>query len=221
MTHTSHRRGDRDSLLGDWILLTRMPQGYPPEVQEKMKKLIKICASNNPIALRIYNKSGDRLRYTKGWEKRMDSGIHYVSSIEEVQTDPGRLHHAVYKRKEDVLEVIKGLVEADVGLSVVVSGVFEEVHDICRKAGTGPHTVNMSAETLGRTELLPEPRVLELLTMCGHSYISSKLIRHMIERVSQGKVSAEDAAVELGKQCTCNIFNVFRGAELLKKAAFG
>jgi hypothetical protein len=34
--------------------------------------------------------------------------------------------------------------------------------------------------------------------------------------VKNGGITAEDAAVELGKQCTCNFFNVARGAELIK-----
>jgi hypothetical protein len=55
--------------------------------------------------------------------------------------------------------------------------------------------------------------------MCGHAFISRHLARYLIDRVKQGSLSPEDAAVELGKQCTCNIFNVIRGADLIRKVA--
>jgi len=42
-------------------------------------------------------------------------------------------------------------------------------------------------------------------------------VKHLAGQVKAGRMSAEDAAVELGKQCTCNFFNVARGAKLLKE----
>ncbi|MDH5792328.1 MAG: hypothetical protein OEZ44_09070, partial [Candidatus Bathyarchaeota archaeon] len=79
-----------------------------------------------------------------------------------------------------------------------------------------PHTVNMSLGTWGRTELLPEGPVLELCTMCGHAMVSSRLVEAMISRVRKGAMTAEDAAVELGKQCTCNIYNTVRAAKIIR-----
>jgi hypothetical protein len=81
----------------------------------------------------------------------------------------------------------------------------------------GPHTVNMSMGTLGRTALMPETPILEIVTMCGHSYISPYLVEHMVERVKKGHISSEQAAVELGVQCTCNFFNVDRAEKLINK----
>ena len=221
MTHTSHRRGDRESLEGDYIILSRMER-YPLEVQEKSRTLVKICAKHNTIGMRIFDKDGQSIRYMKGWEKKQDSGTLFSSTLEEilkVAEEPVRFSLAVYTNKEDVKKIIEELKEAELGLGIVVSGLFDEVFDICEKVGTGPHTVNLSAETLGNTALLPEPRVLELLTMCGHDYISRDLTKYLIERVRQGKTTAEEAAIELGKQCICNIFNQVRGADLIRKLA--
>lgn len=222
MTHTHHRRGSRESLRGDWVLLAVTQADVLEQnvnIAERFNKLVAICAKHNPVGIASRDTNGVTHRYQKGWDKRLDSGIHLSASIDEVVKDANLLRHAVYTKKDDVLNVIKELKEADLGISVVVSGVLDEVFDICNKAETGPHTVNMSAETLGKTELMPEPKILELVTMCGHAFISRHLARYLIDRVKQGSLSPENAAVELGKQCTCNIFNVVRGADLVRKVA--
>jgi hypothetical protein len=188
-------------------------------IAERFNKLVAICAKHNPVGIASRDANGVTHRYQKGWDKRMDSGVHLSATIDEVVKDAVLLRHAVYTRKDDVLAVVKELKEANLGISVVISGVFDEVFDVCKKAETGPHTANLSAETLGKTELMPEHEVLELVTMCGHAFISRYLARYLIDRVKQGNLNPEDAAVELGKQCTCNIFNVVRGADLVRKAA--
>lgn len=53
--------------------------------------------------------------------------------------------------------------------------------------------------------------------MCGHAMISRKLAEVMIERVEAGALTPEAAAVELGKQCTRNIFNTVRAAEVINR----
>ena len=57
--------------------------------------------------------------------------------------------------------------------------------------GVGPHTVNMSMGTLGKTSLMPEASILEIVTMCNHSHISLYLVEHMIERVKDDRISPE------------------------------
>ena len=104
------------------------------------------------------------------------------------------------------------------GISIVVSGIFDEVFAVCKEVGIIPHTVNMSLGTWGKKELLPEAPILEICTMCGHAMISANLVKSLISRVKKGAISPEDAAVEMGKQCTCNVFNTVRAAELVRKA---
>jgi hypothetical protein len=89
---------------------------------------------------------------------------------------------------------------------------------MAKRAGlkNAPHTINMSAETFGKTELLAEPYVLEFTTMCGHDYVAANLVKHLLGRVKDGKMSPESAAVEMAKQCTCNFVNVARAIKLIK-----
>ena len=148
----------------------------------------------------------------------MNSGIHRSATVEDIVSceDIEGVGHAVYTSKEAVESVLREVKEADLGISIVVSGVFDEVFDICKKIGVEPHTVNMSLETWGKTQLLPKSPILELFTMCGHAMISSRLAEAMIDRVKKGASTPEEAAVELGKQCTCNIFNTVRAAEIIR-----
>ena len=226
MTHTHHRRGSRESLKGDYVVLymldpeVKAQRAYKAPLKERVKRLNEICLRYEPVAISAkYDEK--RLRYLKGWEKRMDSGVHLSSTLEEIGRadellDEG-LGHSVYTNREALKGVLKDLKAADLGISVVVSGVFDEVFDVCREVGIVPHTVNMSLGTWGKKELLPESPLLEICTMCGHAMISVKLVESLIERVEKGAMTAEDAAVEMGKQCTCNVFNTVRAAELVRQ----
>jgi hypothetical protein len=60
---------------------------------------------------------------------------------------------------------------------------------------------------------------LEVMTMCGHAQVPGRLVKHMAEKVKQGRLSAEDAGRALGRQCTCGVFNVARAAELVAAMA--
>ena len=75
----------------------------------------------------------------------------------------------------------------------------------------------MSAETFGNMNKVAEPWILEITTMCGHHFVAPTLVRHLVGQVKLGRKTAEDAAVELGKQCTCNFFNVARAAKLINQ----
>lgn len=207
MTHSNHRRGDRQSLEGDYVILVRGDlRGQP----EKAKKAVKVLADNDPVGL-IKRRTGAALRYMRNWKE----GLELRELVENPDTP---IYIAgVYSREEDVEGVLRELAEADLGFSVVVSGIFDNVFHVCKKVGTGPHTVNMSMETMGRTELMPEDRILEMTTMCGHSLVSEHLVRHLIDRVRKGRMTAEEAGLELGKQCVCNFFNPIRAKKIIEE----
>lgn len=226
MTHTHHRRGSEESLKGDFVLLSMIDRkveaqrNYNGPYQDRVRRLLSICTAHNPVGLtaRI---PGARLRYMKHWESGMDSGIYKLTPKEEIPKGEniGYICHAVFTSGDDVEAVLRDLREADLGISIVISGLFEEVADACRKVGLTPHTVNMSLGTWGRTELIPESPTLELCTMCGHAMISPRLAEKMVDMARKGVKTPEEAAVELGKQCTCNIFNTVRAAEIIREHA--
>ena len=217
MTHSNHRRGDRETLVKDWVVFCFPSIDNTPEVHRGFRDIL---AKHDPVNCTTTVKVdgvSKRMRYAKYWDKKYDSGVHESVTLEEfknaVNTKGGS---AVYDNKETVQKVVNDLVEAELGLSVIVSGIFDELYDICEKAGIQAHTANMSAETMGNMSLMPEPEILELTTMCGHAFVANSLVRHLVERVKSGKMTPERASVEMAKQCTCNFFNVERGAKLIQ-----
>jgi hypothetical protein len=197
MTHSNHRRGTRESLDNDYVILVR-GDIVKTEV-EKARRAVRILGKHNPVGL-VTRRKGIPIRYMRNW----DEGL----SLQEVvdHPDPPTYIHGVYENTEDVHGLVQDFADSEMGFSLVVSGVFENTFDICKKVGTGPHTANMSMETLGRTELLPEDRILDIMTMCGHGLVGEPLIRHLIHQVRRGRTTAEKASLELGKQCVCKKF---------------
>jgi hypothetical protein len=199
-------------------VFTTDPRAHDPENHRKM---IQILSKYNPVGLSAREIGKDktiRYRYVKGWNKLKDSGIFESSKMEDIlKKEKISWGSAVYTSYEDVKNVIKGLKKADLGISVVVTGILDHVHKACKCSGLEPHTVNLSAGTFGNLELLPEDKILEITTMCGHHMISPFLVKYLIEEIKKERLTYEEASVELAKQCTCNFFNVDRGIKLMKE----
>jgi len=216
MTHSNHRRGSRESLMGDWVIFT-----YPGKTPEASKKILEIYAKYNPVCCNCsVPENGRRTnkRYIRGWDKRLDSGVHKSVTLDEMRNlkEPGGWITGVYDSKESARGVISALGKGDFGSCTVVSGIFDEAFDFLKTTPVAyPHTINMSAETFGKMDLLAEPKILEIITMCGHAFVSPYLAKHLVDEVKRGRRTARDAAVELGKQCTCNFFNVVRAEKLI------
>jgi hypothetical protein len=125
----------------------------------------------------------------------------------------------VFDKRDNMEAALKDLAEVELGLSVVVSGLFDEVAECCRRASTGAHTVNQSLGFWGRTDKLPPRDVLEITTMCGHGLIAPSLVWHLAEGIRQDEVAAPAACQELRKMCICDIFNHVRAEELMERLA--
>ncbi len=124
---------------------------------------------------------------------------------------------AVFDDSKKVESVIKDLKEADLGISVVVSGVFNEVYECCKQTGLTPHTVNVSLGIMGDENQKPEGKKLDIVTMCGHGLVSRYLIEDLLGKISRGQVSVAEAAKTLGSQCVCGAFNTERAEEILSE----
>ena len=121
------------------------------------------------------------------------------------------------RNRDKCFKVIKKIHEMDLGLSVVISGLNEDILDMCQQLDIKPHSANYSLGVHGATELLPPEEVLELLTMCGHGMISKDLVKKAIDEVKRGKKTPYDAAVMVAQPCVCGIFNVSRAERLLSR----
>ncbi|MEW6673665.1 MAG: hypothetical protein AB1427_18370 [Thermodesulfobacteriota bacterium] len=209
MTHTLHRRGTTDDLKEDYVLLIRISRGINQEgSEEKMRQIWEVISHYEKDLVNFGNHNpnwGPGELYDLGKLKQADS----------------RIIHVVFKDRETLKACLKEIKERDFGISVVVSGLYEETRKICAEIGLKPHTVNHSLGSHGKTQLLPEGEALEIQTMCGHAMVSSHLIAHMAEKIEEGSITCKAAAKKLSRMCDCGIFNTYRAEKLLNKITSG
>ena len=201
MSHTLHRCGKHDDLKNDFVVFcmsakTVNAKGSGPKMRKFFEILKKYPAVNFGDV-----KTGSR--FNSDWQ-----------TIHDGYKDQSVAHY-VFSDAEAVAKILKELKEADLGLSVIVSGVFEKVGELCRQAGLPMHTVEYSGGVMGRTERLPKGPVLSITTMCGHGLVSANLVKKMATQVKKGKKSLPEAAAELAKPCMCGVFNAQRAERLL------
>jgi hypothetical protein len=202
MTHTLHRTGDIENLREDYIML--------------------IMPSKN------VNIEGSREKINQIWDllsKYKKDLVNFGNGKEESthQTDPAglkdtetRIIHVVFKEGEVLKSCLQEIKERNFGLSVVISGIYEEVNKLCEEIGLSPHTVGYSLGFHGNRERLPDKNVLEITTMCGHALVSKNLVSHMVRELESGRVTYEEAAQGLSKGCICGIFNTFKAEKVLR-----
>lgn len=205
MTHTLHRRGTYENLQNDYVIFAIAAQTVNAKGTASLfQDFYNIVNKYNPVNI------GD-----------MVTGNMYslAKNIIENGTKDNSIFHAVFTDVGTVAKVLKDLKEADLGLSIVVSGILEHVDKCCSEAGIQRHTMENSLGILGNTKKLPSEEVLQINTMCGHGMVAFNLIEHMAEMVRMGKKTAKEAAEELASQCHCGIVNPTRAAEILEEMA--
>lgn len=203
MTHTNHRQGNRESLSKDYVALIIHARGInDKDTGPKVQEFLRLGYKYGPV-----NAGPARL------------GDTFMSSPEKVVERLSRasIGHIVFDDRGKVEAFVNDLVKADLGLSVVVSGLFDEVDEICRAAGIKRHTAMCSLGVWGNIEKLPEPEILDITTMCGHGLVSFNLVRRMADQVSKRSISLKEAGRIMARPCSCGIFNPKRAEDLLQR----
>lgn len=205
MTHTLHRRGSEESLEQDYVVFAITAQSVNAKgMSPVFKKFFDIVKKYNP------DNMGD-MRH--GSVLSLD----YKTIVDNVQDNS--IAHAVFNDAETVSKVVQELKKADLGASIVVSGLRKEAAKIAHATKTELHTQEVSLGIHGKLEKLPPESILEVTTMCGHGMIASKLVETMVAKVKKGKITAHKAAMEVAKQCTCGIGNIKRTEALIRAMA--
>lgn len=201
MTHTLHRTSHSEGLREDFCMLTHVARGFNDKnAGPRLKE----------IALTM-------LKYTDLHFGDCKVGNRYQMDPAEIIEKLTVGCQCVFKDKESLIACMKELKEKDQGISIVVSGLFDEVFDCCSKAGLKPPLIEFALGIHGNTRKLWPPEILDFVTMCGHGLVSGRLVKKMVEEIKKGKITVEKAAIELAKPCLCGIFNPHRAAKLLKK----
>ncbi len=211
MSHSAHRFATPEELKRDYVIFVRPAKGFDDvdertkqETLRKTKELADIVHKHGPANI---GRSG------AGSTAQGDD----YSQIMNRVTLNGFM--SVVTDKEKAFQILKEFKEKDAGLSVVASGLTEDLFDICKRIGLKPHTVLFSLGIWGKKELLPSDDHLKITTLCGHSMISPSMIDHYVTEIKRGGITAEEAGKRMAKSCPCGIFNVPRTVEVLKKMA--
>ena len=203
MTHSLHRTG---SYMDQEIVFILTPsKGINSDgAEEKIKRFLDIIVSHQPVHF-----GDDRVgnRYTAGYDE-------IVGNLEGITNI-----HAVFNDLEKATSALKEMVKADLGLSVVVSGLFEQAKACCEAAGIHYHSIEHSLGIWGNKDRLPDEKTLEILTMCGHGLVSANLINVSADAVRKGEKTAQEAAEKMAELCLCGIFNTERAALILMELA--
>ncbi|MFB6113240.1 MAG: hypothetical protein ABEJ58_03945 [Halodesulfurarchaeum sp.] len=214
MTHSLHREGDRESLENDYVVLTMPAAGHNYE--------------NSGPAVRAF------LRLAKEYgadEVNMgtDTVSIWQSDFDTIHDgiDDGDMGHAVFTDFDELEDFLTDYSEMDMGLSTVVSGLFERTEQVCENvrdrvddgASPEPHTTRKWLGVFGNRDRLPESSIREVSTMCGHAMVSFSLIREMRDAVSEGRLNSRSAAERLAEPCVCGVFNTDRAQTLLERMA--
>jgi len=206
MTHTLHRLGLDDTLEQDYVVLV-MPSKDINHVGSgpKLRRFMELALEAGAV------KIGDA---------RLGNEYHQGGRDKVMENVVDRaVVHAVFKDLDSLTRCLTALKEADLGMSVVVSGLFDKVEGCCRKVGLEKHTINQSLGRWGRTEKLPAPEILQFNLMCGHGMVSANLVKEVVADVKAGNCTAEEGAERLFQPCMCGVFNPHRAALLLKRLA--
>lgn len=203
MTHTLHRRGKVEDLREDYVMLVMQARDVNRVGnEEKMMQVWEIFSHYEPDLTNF----GD-----------MTHGNSHTSDMGVFKTSTWGMAHAVFKDRETLEACLREFKEKDLGISVVVSGLYEDTAQVCSKVGISPHTVEHSLGIHGRTDKLPDENVLEITTMCGHALVSPLLVHDLVAAIKAGRTTYDKAAEELSRLCDCGIFNPYRAAKVLKK----
>ncbi|MBM3297732.1 MAG: hypothetical protein FJY83_09055 [Candidatus Aminicenantes bacterium] len=207
MSHSLHRFGRPPDLRDDWIILAMSSR----DVNKKgsaplLRRFLEIALRHDPLNWGDIRQGS---RYSPATADLL-AGVSDESIV-----------HAVYASREATTSCLQDLRREDLGLSVVVSGLMDDVRRAAAGAGLKPHTAAWSLGVWGKTDRLPPAEVLEVTTMCGHGLVSPNSVRAVAALLREGRLTAEEAAARLSRPCVCGIFNPVRAARCLRRLARG
>ena len=201
MTHSLHRFGSPENLSSDYVVFAMSAKGINEKGSaQAMRTFMEMALDLDPV------NAGDMKTgniFTHSREEILD-GVLDISIV-----------HAVFVDEVKVSELLARVKEADLGVSVVVSGLFDRVKAAGEAGGVRQHTMECSAGVWGRVDKLPSADVMQVTTMCGHGMVAAQLVERRARDIRMGRMTTTQAAQELARLCVCGIFNPMRAEKLL------
>ena len=225
MTNTWHRYGTEDSQRNDFIVFAMAGKGFNDEGSlDKAKTFLRAAIKYEPINMgnalvnSLYRPEKD-LSFIKLYFTGRSEKTTYEELIAEMPAAGSAA--VVFDDSECVRNFVADVKALDLGLSVNISALIDNVRDICGEVDITPHAVEYTLGFHGDTDRLPDRDIMSLSTMCGHGMVSANFARKMMDRVKEGRIEAQDAACCMAKFCVCGVFNISRAMRILNTAAKG
>ena len=223
MTNTLHRFGKPEDLKDDYIVFTFTCSGINDiGAIQKSREFLRMALKYDPVNLAGKSPDGPLFRP----EKNLNPVKLYIRGrketvspervMEEMEPPGGAL--VVFDKKQALEGFLKEVKEMDLGLSVNVSSLVEDVREMASRTGIWPHSINYALGFRGNLYRLPDQYVLALTTMCGHGLIASNFAKKMIDGVKEKRLTPEKAARYMAKFCVCGAFNTSRAERILREA---
>ena len=152
----------------------------------------------------------------KVWD-RVDTNYKIMHQCNAINV--GGYDSGVFTNEKDLEKALAEIKKKDLGVSIIISGNFQNISEVCNKLDITPHTIEFSVGVFGKKELLCDDNILEVTTMCGHGLTSPNYVNAIVQKISKGKLKPLDGAKKLAKTCYCGVFNPERAAILLEKLA--
>ncbi|HUS79473.1 MAG TPA: hypothetical protein VM050_12535 [Patescibacteria group bacterium] len=205
MTNTLHRQGAEEDLKGDYVIFVSMAREINKKGSAtKIHEFLRICKKYNPVNIGCSK-----------WGSVLQDDVEFDDLIANLKD--GSTSGAVFTDLDTLQKVMAELIEADLGISINVSGLLESVQECCHGNGIERHSVEDSLGFWESQDRLPEREILELNTLCGHGMVSFNLIHKMIDYLKLRRLTPKEAARIMGKCCECAVFNTDRAERLLEK----
>lgn len=225
MTNTLHRFGTPDTLNNDFIVFAMAAKGFNEQgALDKAKAFLRAAIKYQPINMgnalvnSLYRPEKD-LTFIKLYFVGRQQKTTYEKLIDEIP-GPGSAA-VVFDDPNKVTNFVRDVKQLDLGLSVNISALVDDVRNICGEVEITPHAVEYTLGFHGDTSRLPERDTLSLSTMCGHGMVSANFAKKMIDRVKEGRMDPQEAACCMAKFCVCGVFNTTRAMRVLNRVKKG
>jgi hypothetical protein len=223
MTNTLHRFGPAESFCDDYVVFAMASKGRNDKgALPKLRKFLEIAVPFKPVNLGDAIHGGAlrpsrQMNPASHWNRDRTPNFQAVIKGLDAPTTVA----AVFDNRVAAEDFVKAVKDADLGLSINISTSVDGAEQCCFAAGIPRHSVGYSLGFEGKTEKLPDAKVMVLSTMCGHGMVSHSLAKKMIDWVKEGRRTPEQAASYMTRFCSCGVFNPSRARRFLEEAAHG
>ena len=218
MTNTLHRFQKPDDPKDDYVAFALATRGINEKgASQKVRDFLLAAVKYNPVNVAGGSENGPMFRPEKGLNpfKLYLRGRKERVPPEHLIAEMSRSGMAlvVFDKKQDLEGFLKEIKEMDLGLSVNVSSLVEDVREMAPRTGVRPHSINYALGFRGDLYRLPDQQVLGLTTLCGHGLIASNFAKKMIDGVKEKRIAPEKAA---GYMAKIGAFNTSRAVRILR-----